>query len=396
MESPFRKKKAGAESAGERPRALSADQLLAFLSKWGRRLTPIPEPSPVRPPPAVQHFSLVLFFLKALPLLAVAAFAVSLFWDTTGQMVLPWRDQPVPLKGLLRMIAVSALIGYGTNWVAIKMLFYPRQKHPLLGQGLIPGRKDKIVMRLADSITEEIINSELILEQVRASGLIRKHREKILDSLRDVMRNREFRADLLALTELYVTSFLRSGELQHRIRDFVKAIDFEDVGALEGGIIKIYRFLQGDQDVTSRLEQMTGSVTFRAEKFEDALGAYLDELPDTIGQNAQLIEDYALGAIVFLIEQINVRDIVQENLRKFDEIRLERLLLRSTSDQLQFIVYLGTLLGILGGFFIWLPFESTALMGTLGALIFVIDAILYRRKAASGAGRDDATSHPPE
>ncbi|MBI3396724.1 MAG: hypothetical protein HY042_12880, partial [Spirochaetia bacterium] len=38
--------------------------------------------------------------------------------------------------------------------------------------------------------------------------------------------------------------------------------------------------------------------SFRAEKFEDALGAYLDELPDTIGQNAQLIEDYALGAIV--------------------------------------------------------------------------------------------------
>ena len=36
----------------------------------------------------------------------------------------------LPLEGLLRIISVSGLIGFVTNWVAITMLFNPRQDRP--------------------------------------------------------------------------------------------------------------------------------------------------------------------------------------------------------------------------------------------------------------------------
>lgn len=358
----------------------ASEPVLEFFQKWIHHLKPTPEPTPATPPAHPPRFSLVLFFLKVLPYAVGGMFFGSLYWDTSGQILLPWRSEPVSTAGMLRMIAVSGLIGYGTNWLAIKMLFYPRKRRPLLGQGLIPSRKDRIVMRLADSISQEIINSELILKQIRESGLVSRHRDRILGSLRDLTSRPEFRADILAMTEHYVTGFLRSPEVQERLHEFVGAVDFEKAGGLEGGVLRFFRFLQGDKDIAQRLKELMAGVTFRAEKFEDQLSHYLDRLPDTIEEKSGIIEEYALGAMVFLVEQINVRNVVYDNLEKFDEIRLERLLLRSTSDQLQYIIYLGTFLGILGGFFIWLPFESGAVLGGTAGIVVAIDYLLMRAK----------------
>ncbi|MBI2451985.1 DUF445 family protein [Candidatus Pacearchaeota archaeon] len=44
----------------------------------------------------------------------------------------------------------GAIIGYVTNWVAIKMLFWPRKK--IFGiQGLVPKRKEEIAARIGKS-----------------------------------------------------------------------------------------------------------------------------------------------------------------------------------------------------------------------------------------------------
>ncbi len=381
MSEPSTEKRTEEEApAGPGPESADAEPVLEFFQKWIHHLKPTPEPAASTPSAHPPKFSFVLLFLKLLPYLTLLMFIGSLIWDTTGEIVLPWRNDPVSTKGMLRMIAVSGLIGYGTNWLAIKMLFYPRKRRPLLGQGLIPSRKDRIVMKLADSISQEIINSELILKQIRDSGLVSRHRDRILGSLRDLTRRPEFRADLLAMTEHYVTGFLRSEEVQTRLHEFVSAVDFEKAGGLEGGILRVFRFLQGDKDIAARLKELMSGVTFRAEKFEDRLSHYLDRLPDTIEEKSGVIEEYALGAMVFLVEQINVRNVVYDNLEKFDEIRLERLLLRSTSDQLQYIIYLGTFLGILGGFFIWLPFESGAVLGGIAGIVVGLDFLLMRAR----------------
>ncbi|MBX7056827.1 MAG: DUF445 family protein [Leptospirales bacterium] len=355
------------------------------MEKWGRRLAPRSEPREVTFPSTESRFSPVLFLLKLLPYLCVVGFGASIFFDFSFALQLPWRGEILQLERIVRTLCVTGLVGYGTNWLAIKMLFYPRKKRPLLGQGLIPSRKNQIVIRLGEQISKEIINSELIVDQIRKSGMVSKHRERITDSLRSLLRNPEFRSDIMEVSQHYINEFLRSPEFQQRVRDFVKGIDFENVGFVEGGILRVYKMLTGDQDISSRLQDVIGGLSFRMDKYEERLFNYLHSLPDAMEEQSHVIEDYALNAVMFLIEQINVQEVIIDNLQRFDEVRLERLLWRSTSDQLQYIQYLGCFLGLLGAVFVWMPVESIVGFTILGALVYGLDTMILRMREKRGS-----------
>jgi uncharacterized membrane protein YheB (UPF0754 family) len=349
-----------------------------FAEKWTGRFRAEP---PVRetPPPsgraAVYYFVLLL---KVLVPITVAGYILSLLWDFTGTVTLPWSGETVPLSGLLRMFTVSALIGYGTNWVAVKMLFYPRKKRPLFGQGLIPSRKNDIVVRLADAISDEIINARLIVEQVRKSGLISKHRQKWHATMNEVLSEAEFRAELAELVRTTVIQFLRSEDAQKTLKQFVSNIDFEKRSFMEGGLLKLFRMVSGDKEIIVRLNEMIESVTLKIDPNEEQWNRLLRTIPDKMNENSQEIEEFLLRAVVFLIEHIDVRSVVLDNLKEFDEVRLERLLMRSTSEQLEYIQYLGCFLGYIGGLFIWRPVESIVFFGAAGVILWSMDMLLFR------------------
>ena len=59
--------------------------------------------------------------------------------------------------------ATGAFIGWGTNWLALKMLFHPRQPWgigPLKFQGVIPRRKMDIAARLGEMVENELVSHE--------------------------------------------------------------------------------------------------------------------------------------------------------------------------------------------------------------------------------------------
>ncbi len=375
---------AGGESASTDTEPMTAERLVDFFDRWARHLVPAPEKAEEHVPPLPRKFSVVLLFLKLLPWLTGVAYLASLWWDFKGTMAYQpfWRTEPIILDGLMRMLAVCGLVGFGTNWLAIKMLFYPRKRRPLLGQGLIPSRKDRIVLRLGESISKEIINSELILKQIRKSGLVRKHREKLAGSIRNLVAQPDFRRDLLDVAEHYLTGFMRSRDVQEQLQSLIRSVDFEGLEGLEGGLLRLYRFFKGNEDVADHFRKIMQTATVRMDHFEPHLERYLDSVPGLLEEKGEEVEDSALKALIFLIEQVNVKKVIIDNLGNFDEIRLERLLMRSTSDQLQYIQYLGALLGILGGLFIWQPFESIVLFGGLGLGIWGLDVLIVRLRRA--------------
>lgn len=68
----------------------------------------------------------------------------------------------------LLIVAISALIGWGTNYIAIKMLFRPRRARRFLGlswQGLIPKRRAQIAASIAETVERELV-SHRDVEQV--------------------------------------------------------------------------------------------------------------------------------------------------------------------------------------------------------------------------------------
>lgn len=397
MTDETREREADERPAADDPRSpeaasaesLNAERLFSFFERWSKRLVPPTEAPEESPPPLPKKFSVLLLLLKILPWLTGLAYCISLWWDLKGTLSYQpfWRTDPVILDGLLRMLAVCGLVGYGTNWLAIKMLFYPRKRRPLLGQGLIPSRKDRIVLRLGESISKEIINSELILTQIRKSGLVRKHREKLAGSIRGLVSEPDFRRDLLDMAEHYLTGLLRSKEVQDQLQSLIRSVDFEDLEGLEGGLLRLYRFFKGNEDVADHFRRILQSATLRMDNFEPHLEKYLASIPGLLEDNGEAVEDQALKAMIFLIEQVNVKKVIIENLGNFDEIRLERLLMRSTSDQLQYIQYLGCLLGILGGLFIWQPAESIILFSSLALGLWGMDVLIIRARRRVKRGR---------
>ncbi len=71
---------------------------------------------------------------------------------------------------VLILAAIGALIGWITNYIAIKLLFRPFEPVmiPLLNiklQGLIPKRKNEIAKSIGTTIQEELLSIEEIIEQ---------------------------------------------------------------------------------------------------------------------------------------------------------------------------------------------------------------------------------------
>jgi len=61
--------------------------------------------------------------------------------------------------------AVGAGIGYVTNWLAVKMLFRPREPRKILGvtfQGLVPRRQADLAASVARTVEEELLSVEEI------------------------------------------------------------------------------------------------------------------------------------------------------------------------------------------------------------------------------------------
>jgi uncharacterized membrane protein YheB (UPF0754 family) len=72
---------------------------------------------------------------------------------------------------LILLPTVGALIGWITNWIAIRMLFRPRKPVSLLGiklQGLVPRRQADLARKIGEVVEREIISHEDIRKYVTA------------------------------------------------------------------------------------------------------------------------------------------------------------------------------------------------------------------------------------
>lgn len=62
---------------------------------------------------------------------------------------------------LILIPLISAFIGWFTNWIAIKMLFHPREPRKILGmtiQGIFPKRQQQFAEKLGKLVSEELLS----------------------------------------------------------------------------------------------------------------------------------------------------------------------------------------------------------------------------------------------
>jgi len=105
---------------------------------------------------------------------------------------------------------VTALIGWFTNWVAIRMLFRPRNPIKVLGfpfQGLIPRRQEDLARQTAEIIESEILHQHAIRNAIQSMDI-----EPHLRALVERMVDKKLREKLAAIP--FVGSLINDSTLQ--------------------------------------------------------------------------------------------------------------------------------------------------------------------------------------
>lgn len=320
----------------------------------------------------------LLKILKAVPAFLIALFIISFFWDFNG---LSWQflNHTFQFEGLLRILSVSGLIGYGTNYVAITMLFKPVKKRPLLGHGLIPAQKERISIRLAQTVSEDLINPEIIKQKLHESDAISRYRKSSTRYIKTIIDDSAFRAELKAWTYRYVDDMIANPEIRSALAEKI-LIQIEhsvQKTSLEKAALRAYTFIKGQrmqQIIEDALTGMPDSVETGLDRFDD----FLDELPEHIEKNSATIEQFVTSMLYALINKLDVKNLVEDKLRRYDEQRLSDLIWNATNEQLHYIQYLGAVLGVIGGFLIWEPLYCLIFLILLTVTVFVTDYLLLK------------------
>lgn len=78
---------------------------------------------------------------------------------------------------LFSLPLISAFIGWFTNWVAIKMLFHPKDPKKILGftfHGIFPKRQQQFAEKLGKLVSEELLSFEDIEKKITSAENIKK------------------------------------------------------------------------------------------------------------------------------------------------------------------------------------------------------------------------------
>jgi len=88
---------------------------------------------------------------------------------------------------------ISAFIGWITNWVAIKMLFHPREPKKILGitfHGIFPKRQQQFAEKLGKLVSAEFLSFNDIEEKISNPENLKKIMPMIENHVDDFLRNR--------------------------------------------------------------------------------------------------------------------------------------------------------------------------------------------------------------
>lgn len=125
---------------------------------------------------------------------------------------------------LFLIVGIGAMIGWITNYIAIKMLFRP-YKEINLGlfkiQGLIPKRKNEIAVSIADTVQKELISLKDVTNSLDADEL-----EERMGIMIDKILNEKLESELTRRFPM-LAMFL-SEEMLNKIKNMIKGAILEN------------------------------------------------------------------------------------------------------------------------------------------------------------------------
>ena len=169
---------------------------------------------------------------------------------------------------------IAAIIGWFTNYIAVKMLFRPRKKKKFLFielQGIFPKRQAKLAEKIGKMVADELLSSKDIKDKILSPETMQNLSENIAEKLNDYLDNKfpknypvfslllgqkvkekvrdEFLAEFKELAPEMINSYMRkfeeSFDVEETIRQRVAILSPIKLEALIMSILqKEFRFIE--------------------------------------------------------------------------------------------------------------------------------------------------------
>jgi len=225
---------------------------------------------------------------------------------------------------LASSVGVGAIIGYVTNYVAIKLLFRPYKPLKIgaitiFPQGIIP-REKKSLAKKVGNVVKVYILSEQEIKKIIASEVVKLEINNFLDEKIDLILSKE------------VTEFMSKEEIIQRLSQFIEkfvAVKFPVFAS----------FVNADM-----IKSVFESVDFNV-KINSLING--DKSKEIIKEEIFQFSDEEVPKIFI---KANIDRIVEERVASFDEKTLEDMLFSLMKKHFSFINFAGAALGGIIGF----------------------------------------------
>ena len=286
---------------------------------------------------------------------------------------------------MLKYIAaplIGALIGYCTNYIAVKMLFRPRHEKYFFGHKvpLTPGAIPKGKTRLAKSVGDVISNHLVTSEDIEGKALNEETEAAVTERIMKMLKSdidSGFRAISSSEEEYEMITTNLDYAVTLRMADAVKSINFSDIIKVKGGQIigeQLGGSMLGMFINLEMIDSILGSIS-------DNIGRYVDDhcynflapevsrsmeklrgdnIYDMITSNgvsdeelrAKVREIYrkTIKAVIpELIAKMDIASMVSQKIEDMEVEQLEDMVMEVMSKELTTIVNLGALIGFILG-----------------------------------------------
>lgn len=273
---------------------------------------------------------------------------------------------------------VSGLIGYGTNYLAIRMLFRPLERRPIWGQGLIPAQRERIILSLAAGMHTHILSQERIHQRIEETGLVKKINDLFMDGSSSLVQDQELRDELKRLVHEGMTEYANREDVRKEVREIIDSHLEQNVeGGVKKFLLQTYK-RYNKNDYQEMIDRVVGDIPNVTIKVMERLESQLDELAELIVNEKTTTEAKIYEVLEDALERIDITGLLVKQMENFDEVKLEKMVRDATNEELKYIQYLGTVLGVLGGLLIAQPETTGPIYVLLFSLLWALDWAIFR------------------
>lgn len=287
--------------------------------------------------------------------------------------------------------ALGAVIGYITNDIAIRMLFRPRKAKYIMGvhvpftPGIIPKEKDRIAQAIGNTISENLMNKDVLEKTLLSDEMLEKVRDAVNTFFNSQIHNEEtleqFAAHFLTEQEIndmrsstcdevakLITSKLRDKSIGHTIARAATEHVVEKTRDSLAGKIKADRLVEiiaaPIQDkmaqhinqvlaeqapvMASKIVENEGDKLLRTRMCDLFMG-HEQQLQQAENGIVNVYRTIISNHLPRILQSINISSIVEKRIKEMDMAEAEEIIISVMNKELRAIVWFGALLGAVMG-----------------------------------------------